>query len=669
MDKLHFFLRGLTVSALVSVLGKTCFLIRNKAVRALFTLIKKTKISVPARTQPTLSRLMCKTKISVRSGAVHSLSPAISKTYFLTRGKVALPPFSVMRKSYFLTWTKAVLLLIIPVIILSAFFSSCNDNNNQYRKISVEEYRDKMKAAWVGQMAGVGWGLPTEFDYTDQIIPEEEVPEWTGEMVNQQGNDDLYVEMTFLGSMDRHGIDVSIRQAGIDFANTGYTLWAANKEGRENLRFGIAPPESSHPFYSDNCDDIDYQIEADYSGIIAPGMPGMAVSLGEKFGRLMNYGDGMYGGQFVGGMYAAAYFENDIKKIIEAGLAAIPGESHYATCVRDVVAWHAEHPGDWKTTWQLIEEKYHKSTEYQQFAEKEGAWIPIDAKLNGAYIVMGLLYGNGDMDSTIVISMRGGKDSDCNPSNAAGVLATTIGYEKLPSKYKSDLDMDRNFSYSEYNLTGLLALCEKFTREYIVRNGGKIETGPGGKEYFYIPRREPGSSPFRPSYDPGPYDPDNRYSPEEMKNIKAWSIHHFEPVFEELEVDMEVRHCGKLVSPGLVEWNGRKKVLPTAPMSADRGLRMILQDTDEIPQGRKGYFMFSAGHDPDAEWKLMVRKGRRTVIDTLVSVEYSRNGWMDFEVDISEFAGSGSVDLQFQAEQAGHNPAVNYWSDFRIRVE
>ena len=32
-----------------------------------------------------------------------------------------------------------------------------------YRKISVEEYRDKMQGGWIGQIAGVCWGAPTEF--------------------------------------------------------------------------------------------------------------------------------------------------------------------------------------------------------------------------------------------------------------------------------------------------------------------------------------------------------------------------------------------------------------------------------------------------------------------------------------------------------------------------
>ena len=33
----------------------------------------------------------------------------------------------------------------------------------EFRRLPVKEYVDKMKAGWIGQMAGVGWGWPTEF--------------------------------------------------------------------------------------------------------------------------------------------------------------------------------------------------------------------------------------------------------------------------------------------------------------------------------------------------------------------------------------------------------------------------------------------------------------------------------------------------------------------------
>ncbi|MBE3070281.1 MAG: ADP-ribosylglycohydrolase family protein, partial [Planctomycetes bacterium] len=261
----------------------------------------------------------------------------------------------------------------------------------EFRRLGVKEYRDKMKAGWIGQIAGVSWGAPTEFKFAEKIIPEDKVPAWQPRMINDAfGQDDLYVEMTFLRSMEQYGLDVPIRQAGIDFANSGYPLWCANNAGRTNLRAGIAPPDSSHPKFNRCPNDIDYQIEADYSGLIAPGLPNTAIRLGEKFGRLMNYGDGVYGGQFMGGMYAEAFFETDILKIIDAGLKCIPAECQYADMVRDMVAWFREDPDDWQKTWQKALKKYRQDPAYQK-ASNGG----IDVKINGVCVLMGLLYGKG----------------------------------------------------------------------------------------------------------------------------------------------------------------------------------------------------------------------------------------------------------------------------------
>ena len=57
-------------------------------------------------------------------------------------------------------------------------------------------------------------------------------------------------------------------------------------------------------------------------------------------------------------------------------------------------------------------------------AEGVFAAFNIDARLNAAYVVLGLLYGKGDMTRTISIATRAGQDSDCNPSSAAGILGS-----------------------------------------------------------------------------------------------------------------------------------------------------------------------------------------------------------------------------------------------------
>jgi hypothetical protein len=290
----------------------------------------------------------------------------------------------------------------------------------QERRLSVSEYRDKMKAGWIGQIAGVSWGATTEFKWRSKIIPDDMMPKWQPRMINDAfGQDDLYVEMTFLRTMEQYGLDCSIRQAGIDFANSGYALWCANAAGRNNLRKGIAPPDSSHPHFNKCPNDIDYQIEADFSGLIAPGMPNVPIALGEKFGRLMNYGD-------------------------------------------------------------------------------------IDCKINGAYVLLGLLYGKGDLDQTILISCRAGQDSDCNPSSSAGVLFTTLGFSKLPARFTKELNDKTIFSHTAYNVPGLLDVCEKLARQAIIKEGGKIEKNAAGEEFFVLPVKPAKPSKLELSWAPNP---------------------------------------------------------------------------------------------------------------------------------------------------------------------
>lgn len=402
--------------------------------------------------------------------------------------------------------------------LLAAVWMGSAEVPGETRRLPVKVYLDKMQGGWLGQMAGVGWGLPTEFRWRAAIIPEKSMPPWDPAMINQHGNDDLYVEMTFLATLEQYGLGVSIRQAGIDWANSGYNLWHANAAGRSNLRAGIAPPDSGHPKFNKHADDIDYQIEADFSGLIAPGLPNTAIALGETFGRLMNYGDGLYGGQFVGGMYTEAFFEDDPIKIVRFGLRCIPEQSQYAECVRDVLRWHQEQPNDWQNTWHRIEDKYNKNPNYRRFSCDKGSFN-IDAKLNGAYIVMGLLYGNRDLDKTMVIACRCGQDSDCNPSNAGGVLFTTLGASKVPRRFTEKLNLHGKFSYSEYTLPKVYQVCEKLARQAVVRAGGKIEKDADGEEVFVIPLQTPKPGKLQQCWEPGPAA-NSRFTPEEMQQIR-----------------------------------------------------------------------------------------------------------------------------------------------------
>jgi hypothetical protein len=545
-------------------------------------------------------------------------------------------------------------------------------DNTEYRKISAEEYINKMKAAWIGQMIGVGWGAPTEFRFIAETIPNDSIPEFNSDMVNVFDQDDLYVEMTFIRTLEQYGIDCSIEQAGIDFANSVYMLWGANAIGRENLRSGIKPPASSHPDYHKGADWIDYQIEADYSGIIAPGLPNAVIALGDKFGRIMNYGDGVYGGMFVGGMYAEAYFENDIHKIVQAGLDCIPYESQYAECMRDVMKWYRENPNDWKKTWHLIEDKYYKNPEYQKYkAYEPNYWSEMDAKVNGAYILMGLLYGEGDPDKTITISMQCGRDSDCNPSNAAGVLFTSIGYDKLEKKYTADLNNETKFSYTNYNFPELTKVSLKLSKQFILKNGGKIEKDSEANEYFLIPviKAKPGK--LEQSWEASPYEGNPEFSPEEMSKIKFSSSKSFAPLVKKWDAEsFKIYHNSALTEPQFISWKDKDDVIKTTLNNENNPVLIV--GNVIIPEGKKSHLSLSVSCEDDGEWELEIILEEildlKSIFKEKINAKTLTNGWRDIKYDLTKYAGT-EMEIQIRQTAGEIQKSHAYWNNIKIVSE
>lgn len=338
--------------------------------------------------------------------------------------------------------------------------------------LSRSELRNKIRGGWAGQMIGVAFGAPTEFRWKGAII-DAELPWKPGMLANTLQQDDLYVEMTFAKVMDDLGLNATSRDYGRAFKDSQYSLWHANAAARRALNQGIQAPWSGHPRYNFHANDIDFQIEADFIGLMCPGLPQTANRLCDRVGRVMNYGDGLYGGMFVGGMYAAAFFENDPRKVVEAGRASIPAKSAYGLLLQDLLDWSAQHPNDWRKVWQMVQEKWDRDDPCPR-----GAMDPynIDAKLNGAYIAFGLLYGGGDFRRTLEISTRCGQDSDCNPSSAAGVLGVVLGYQRIPEQFKAELPaiQEKKFDFTVYSFTDIVASTERRALQAIRDAGGKV---------------------------------------------------------------------------------------------------------------------------------------------------------------------------------------------------
>ena len=205
---------------------------------------------------------------------------------------------------------------------------------------------DRILGAWAGKSYGAAMGEPLEFAFNGRIflgavdVQEHALREW---LVNE---DDLYMNMANLAVVADKGLGASSEDFAIPYREGKFLVWHANGQARQNVLAGIPAELAGHPFYNPHADDIDFQIECDYIGMISPGLPEAAQDLCRRQGRVVNYGDGIYGGMFFTAMYAAAWFETDTRRIVELGRQAIPVDSRYGLLIDDLLACHRDRPDE-----------------------------------------------------------------------------------------------------------------------------------------------------------------------------------------------------------------------------------------------------------------------------------------------------------------------------------
>src|SRR5690349_7020168 len=155
------------------------------------------------------------------------------------------------------------------------------------REIDWDTYIDKVQGAWLGKMIGVTFGAPWEFQYqgtpigfdiTDWPLSPTRMKDYrrratnkpddwtpiTSEAENQQvhinqdfildsekehpsfgipDNDDIYINLLFLYSLRRYGIDVAPVTVAREWDKKIRRVWHANEAGLANIRKGIMPPD------------------------------------------------------------------------------------------------------------------------------------------------------------------------------------------------------------------------------------------------------------------------------------------------------------------------------------------------------------------------------------------------------------------------------------------
>ena len=364
--------------------------------------------------------------------------------------------------------------------------------------LSDDELYDKIYGGWLGRCAGCLLGKPAEGFTKEQIeqwlkiagayplenyfplIEElsENAPQWLKDRLSSIENmtkmgmgvlsgqinctardDDIDYTIIGLHILENYGPDFTTKNVGETWLRLlqYWQVYTAERAAYRNLVNGLEPTETAI-YMNPYREWIGAQIRADIWGYVTPGMPDLASELAYRDARLSHVKNGIYGEMFVSAMISAAFTTDDVKEIIETGLSAIPEKSRLTEAVKDVISWSKEF-SDWKDAWDKIFEKY-------------GHYHSVHTINNAAVVVMGLLYGGGDYEKSITISVMGGWDTDCNGATTGSILGVILGAEALPDKWIKPLnDRVKSFvvGYNDSRISDLAKRTLNMAKKFLER--------------------------------------------------------------------------------------------------------------------------------------------------------------------------------------------------------
>ncbi len=300
------------------------------------------------------------------------------------------------------------------------------------------EYRDRVRACWLGKNIGGTLGGPLEgargvFDITYYVhdISKGVLP-----------NDDLDLQLVWLLAAEAAGRAVDSDVLGEYWITHIPCDWSEYGAGKVNLKNGIPAPVSG-AYRNSYGEGTGAFIRSEIWACLNPGAPEQAVRYAFADASVDHTGNGVYGEIFCAAVESAAFAVSDIPTLLKIGLSFIPDDCIQAQCIRFV--WDCYEKGmDYRETRKKLllfnPSPFGLRKIYDRDAPEENPEPDIpkgevghDGATNVALSVIGLLYGEGDFTKSLCIAASCGEDTDCTAGFIGallGILRGTAGIEK-----------------------------------------------------------------------------------------------------------------------------------------------------------------------------------------------------------------------------------------------
>lgn len=280
------------------------------------------------------------------------------------------------------------------------------------RRIEYKEYIDKVHGCWYGKCLGGAAGAPVEG--IKKLI---DVEDFTEIYNPDLPNDDLDLQLLWLEVLERKGTiitscdlaDAWVEKCWYPFSEYGYFL--------KNYMRGIKPPYSgiiNNSFFKEG---MGCPIRSEIWGIISVGNPELAAEYAYLDATLDHADNSIWAEQFLAAIEAEAFFENDIEKLINKAMQYIPAESKLKNAFDMIITMYHDN-----FSWQEVRQAVLNRYSHPDFT---------NVVQNMAFVIISLLYGEGDMRKTINVALKCGYDTDCTCASAASIIGIINGYDAL----------------------------------------------------------------------------------------------------------------------------------------------------------------------------------------------------------------------------------------------
>lgn len=169
-------------------------------------------------------------------------------------------------------------------------------------------------------------------------------------------------------------------------------------------------------------------IENETLGMNAAGMPNVATFLTDKFASNVAYFDSITWAKFFSAMYSLAYFEDDVRVIMEEAKEALPYNSYPYKIYNYALDIYSQYPNNYKAGAEEMETYRRNLYRIDN--------IQTDPNINGGLTILSWLYGENDYMKTAKYSSIMGYDGDCTAAICCGLMGVLKGFKEGNEEYQ-----------------------------------------------------------------------------------------------------------------------------------------------------------------------------------------------------------------------------------------